>query len=220
MVTNVDCHYLSDLELLCNHPKKWWTIPWSGERFFSAHPPFIPSEQWDASMLAGRQPDGDYLTRAAAAYPADLNKALAVALREACDNMGRVPDTVTVVSRQLDNKVEMGLPLKRLRVQEKSQEDTYSKRDIHKSVRDRALYVGKQIANLIEKRLDESDVEHRTISNIGRSVDEIDLPTQWIDELRVEVHHLLSRNRLPNMEDACNLEPSNPPMYQTSIRGN
>ena len=170
LVTNIERHHLTDLVLLCNRPKRWWTIPWSGERFCSSHPPLvgaqlaIPSEQWDSSMLADRQPHGDFLTRAAAAYPADLNRALAVAFMRACDGMKKVPDTVAARFGQLDNRVEMGLPLKKSRVQEKSQEDTNSLRNIHKSVTDRALYIGKQIANLIERRLDESDVEQRIIA--------------------------------------------------------
>ena len=226
LVTNVDRQHLTELEVLCNHEKRWWTIPWSGKSFFAAHPPLvgtqlaIPSEQWDDSMLTGKPPRGDFLTRAAAAYPADLNKALAVAFSKACNSMRSIPDAVTSKSGDLDNKVEMGLPLKQHIKVDDAKDDINSLRNIHKSVTDKALYVGKQVANLIEKHLDEGDVEQHILSNIGKNIDDIDVPTQWVDNLRIEVLRLLSRNRLPEMDQACDLDPINTTAYQTSIRGN
>ena len=61
---------LSELELRCNHPPQWWdywTPRWEKKWTFAPHPP-----------LAGRVRDnGDFATKAAAAYPAPMNKACA-----------------------------------------------------------------------------------------------------------------------------------------------
>eukprot|EP00435_Cladocopium_sp_Y103_P025927 s1750_g6.t1 len=101
----VQCHYGADttkpttllccrtrpkkLEERCQHPKRLWRKPSTGEKHWGAHPPlvgkewFIPAEDWDSSML--KTPEESrravrglpYLTSAAQAYPSDLNDMLA-----------------------------------------------------------------------------------------------------------------------------------------------
>lgn len=76
---NVKCN-------MCNHPCQLWVIPWSRDRIWAPHPLLrgrkwaMPERKWDPSMLRNQEPDGDYITRSCAAYPAGLNKALANAL--------------------------------------------------------------------------------------------------------------------------------------------
>ena len=82
---------LPDVADTCMHPRLNWTVPWSGEKLKLSHPPLrgtqraIPSHQWTATMLRRQMPYGDFLTKAAAAYPSGLNKALAQELvQKAC----------------------------------------------------------------------------------------------------------------------------------------
>ena len=35
---------MSHLIRLCDHPKRWWTIPWSGKRVYSSHPPLVGTQ--------------------------------------------------------------------------------------------------------------------------------------------------------------------------------
>eukprot|EP00972_Heterocapsa_arctica_P098055 14466007-Heterocapsa_arctica.AAC.1 len=74
---------MAGMAIRCDHPKRWWAVPWSGESYFAAHAQLrgkqraIPCELWDASMLSRWEPDGPYLTRSSAAYPDKLNMKLA-----------------------------------------------------------------------------------------------------------------------------------------------
>ena len=67
----------------CTHPKRWWAVPWSGRAHWGSHPQLkgtqwmVPWEQWDASMMEWQEPSGPLLTRQAAAYPGQMNEALA-----------------------------------------------------------------------------------------------------------------------------------------------
>ncbi|CAK9014935.1 unnamed protein product [Durusdinium trenchii] len=73
----------------CEHPKQIWIKPSTGERVRSSHPPlkgkewFILAEDWDKSLLMSpqqiraRDKQLPYLTKAAQAYPANLNKEFA-----------------------------------------------------------------------------------------------------------------------------------------------
>ena len=77
------------LEDRCQHPKRLWRKPSTGEKHWGAHPPlvgkewFIPAEDWDCSML--KTPEESrravrglpYLTSAAQAYPSKMNDMLA-----------------------------------------------------------------------------------------------------------------------------------------------
>ena len=83
----------------CNHAKRSWTKPSTGEKLWSSHPPlkgkewYIPSEDWRPDMLmspeAIRERDRGlpYLTGQAQAYPAELNLCLAQALAQSCRSM-------------------------------------------------------------------------------------------------------------------------------------
>ena len=67
----------------CDHPSRWWRVPWSGEAYEAPHPRLrgrqaaIAYDQWRPTMLRDREPKGDFITKAAAAYPAALNEHLA-----------------------------------------------------------------------------------------------------------------------------------------------
>lgn len=78
----------------CNHDKKVWKRPSTGQTHWGAHPPlkgkewYIPGEDWKPSMLrtpkqiAQAEKNKPYLTSGAQAYPHELNRALAKALIE------------------------------------------------------------------------------------------------------------------------------------------
>jgi hypothetical protein len=75
-------------EFRCDHARRWWCMPWSGEEYEASHPRLvgrqlaIPWESWNPSMMRPREPAGDYLSRAAARYPRDLNVHLADVLMQ------------------------------------------------------------------------------------------------------------------------------------------
>ena len=74
---------------VCDHPTRWWRIPWSGEWIHGPHPPLrgkqwaIPAEDWKPWMLTPFEPRGEYITREMASYPPQLNSVLADSLCEA-----------------------------------------------------------------------------------------------------------------------------------------
>ena len=220
----------------CNHPKRSWTVPWSGETFWAAHPPLkgrqlaIPSEEWVPEMKEPWEPKGEYLTRQAAAYPSAMNKQLALSLAAAIKSC-----RVDVLSMQVatkpshdplaqtddgsDPKPVFSLPLRGSNTDQKTVDDLYSLRNVHKSVSDRMLYIGKQISNLIDRRLDEDlQIQDKILSNLGRAVEEICLPVEWIDRLREEVLQVLIRNRRHDMTAHCSTSPVETADYKTVIR--
>ena len=68
---------------LCTHPRRWWTIPWSGHEYRAPHPIIkgrqwaVPSEEWHSGLLQNCEPRGEFISRSMAAYPTGLNRALA-----------------------------------------------------------------------------------------------------------------------------------------------
>ena len=230
LITNISREECEPLIRLCDHPKRWWTIPWSGKRVYASHPPLvgtqlaIPSEEWTPDMLSSSQPSGDFLTRAAAAYPADLNKELAGVFRRAILARQKTQRTNSQVdciqTGELNNTVSMGLPLRGQQgLGYKQDDEKFSLRNIHASVSDKALNIGKQIANLIELKISQDNVEDAILSNIGRPMDEVSIPEDWLENLRIEVVKLLVRNRSEDMPASCDIRAINNDHYQTSIRG-
>ena len=82
-----------ELNGTCKHPMKAWAIPWSGQRFWSPHPPLmerqmaIPLARWRPWMLRRWEPKGPFLTRRTALYPQALNKHLTDAVTGATRNI-------------------------------------------------------------------------------------------------------------------------------------
>ena len=175
-------------------------------------------------MLRRSQPAGDYLTRAAAAYPSELNQELARVFQKAVSSMKALTVAASMEDTnktgQLNNVVTLGLPLRgQQTLGYKVDDDKYSLRNIHSSVSDRALNIGKQIANLIVRKLSQGNVEETIISNIGRPMEDVKLPLDWLDELRSEVANVLVRNRSEAMTSSCDVEAIDTQTYQTSTRG-
>ena len=231
LIANIGLEECESLVRLCDHPKRWWTIPWSGKRLYSSHPPLvgtqpaIPSEDWTPDMLSSSQPAGDYLTRAAAAYPpAGLNKELAPVFHRAVSACRNPPRPTSVQDNrqtgELNNAVSMGLPLRGQQgLGYKFDGDKYSLRNIHSSVNDKTLNIGQQAANLIELKIAQDNVEDAIISNIGRPMDEVTIPQDWLEDRRAEVIKLLIRNRSDDMPTSCDAGSIDTELYQTSIRG-
>ena len=77
---------LNDLPELCTHASQFWTIPWSGRSYWSAHPWLrgnqlaISSDLWTADSLRTCEPSGPYISRSAAMYPRKMNRELAFRL--------------------------------------------------------------------------------------------------------------------------------------------
>ena len=204
---------LKQFEVRCNHEKRSWTIPWSGEVIWAAHPPLkgrqlaIPSEEWGPHLLMKYEPRGEFLTRKAAAYPSALNQALAEVLSAAVRSSLFVAPKKLLQVQSDDQEVHLGggndhqvvftLPLKGSKLKDDIIEDKYSLRNIHKSLSERSMYIGKQVANLIERKLDSDvSVQDEILKNLGKPLEEIKLPEDWIEQLRKDVRDLLVRNRL------------------------
>lgn len=104
---------LSLLSPVCNHVKSWWTVPFSGRCYFSAHPPLcgkqwaIPAEHWRKEML-GTEPTGDFITRELAAYPPLMNKLLAATLVSNAVKQHRVKLQHQSMLKSLPSNDEMG----------------------------------------------------------------------------------------------------------------
>ena len=174
-------------------------------------------------MLERYEPSGPYLTRAYAAYPAELNKALAEFVAKHLDP-ARSPapsaHPVAEESMQLDTQLEYSNRLKPRDAVQATNMEQWSLRNIHRSMTGRSLIIGKQISNLIERELDRHpEVEPMILDNIGRAPEEVVYPTDWIDKPRSMVAGLLQRNKLDEMPDICLTEKVCNKTYNTVIRG-
>ena len=175
-------------------------------------------------MLEFHEPPGEFLTRGAAAYPSELNRALAEALAAAVNLSSQLPKSVThswASSTQdiseLRDKPVFTLPLRgSIPKVDDSSSDRFSLRNVHKSVDTKMLNIGKQIANLIERKLDRNpEVQSHILGNLGKPADEISMPDDWIDGLREEVLQVLVRNRSAEQPTNCSLGSvpwSDPPL--------
>ena len=217
---------LSHLELRCNHPSVWWRIPWNGEWYFGPHAPLrgkqkaVKAEEWNESMLRQSEPNGPYLTRAYAAYPKELNQALADAITSA-SQAKRKP--VVLKPTESFGNIETGFVMvDQLRPQQHKKEmpsDLWSLRNVYKSINGKMRYIGKQIANLIERELDSNpQVEELILNNIGKPASEVEIPDEWCNGLRTKLAQLFQRNKGTNMCDICLTEAVANKHYQTSIR--
>eukprot|EP00435_Cladocopium_sp_Y103_P022772 s4904_g5.t1 len=220
---------LEQFTVLCNHPSREWVIPWSGESVWSPHPPLrgrqwaIPREEWDPSMLRDAEPPGDYITRQCAAYPPELNKALASALcrkklkkKKTIQHVPKPPEKAAVE----EVKVRKMMPLRGREDPDPEHGDQNSLRDVHKWVTAKARYIGGQVANLVHRHLDKSpEVEKEIMESLGHRSNEDFLESRWMANLRDEVADLLVRNKMPGMHQECDVQCINDETYQTCIRG-
>lgn len=119
-----------------------------------------------------------------------------------------------------DAKVTMSLPL-RGQVAGSDIDDKNSLRNISKSVGNKMMYVGKQLSNLIERELDRHPmIQQRLLANIGKPLEEVDQVEEWMDNLRLDMKQLLTRNSGNiNMQEQLDIEPINNGVYATCIRG-
>ena len=231
LISNRD---LSSMELRCNHPDRWWRVPWNGQWHYGPHPPLkgkqkaVPAEEWQPSMLRRQELDGPYITRAYAAYPGEFNKALADKMAELMKaskgkRLEHVPENKkesATDSPQVDTRFTMS-PTLRVQQQGKDQDsDRWSPRTRRNSMTHKMKVIGKQIGNLIERSLAEHPQVERTIcENFGRSADEVEAPTQWLDELRNQLVDLLQRNRIDGQSAVCDQLPIKTDHYETVVRG-
>ena len=196
---------LEEFTLLCNHEIRRWIIPWSGEVIVAPHPPLkgrqwaIPEAEWSPSMLCETEPTGDYITRACAAYPSELNKALAKALlrrrKQAPNHEVREQDQRTVEQA----KVTKLMPLRGKEDSDKPHDSSNSLRDVHRWVTDKAKYIGIQVRNIVFRLFDQRpDIEVEILESLGKRSNEDILRTTWMQDLRLQVADLLVRNRKPD----------------------
>ena len=214
---------------LCNHPPKWWRVPWSGKRIYAPHPPLrgkqlaIEEHLWNPGMLRSSEPQGDYLTRSAAAYPADLDRALAVALATAVQKTQRpvrMDRGLALQEYKPDPKPEMALKLGKQTVDKTQEEDRNSLRNVTNWVNDKMKLIGVQVRNIIETALDlHPDVEDSLWRNISENQkpEEITTPDEWLTQVRIRVADLFSRN-LENFDSKVAVEQQSG-TYTTKIHG-
>ena len=76
----------------CQHERRWWKMPWSGETFYAAHPPLMGT-QWAIEatilrpyMLRDRPPKGPYISKQAAMYTRDMNMMIMTAFKKHHEN--------------------------------------------------------------------------------------------------------------------------------------
>lgn len=73
----------SGLPTECAHEARWWVLPWCEWYHWGPHPLLqgrqwmMHAENWQPWMLEKYEPSGLYISRSAAAYPDDMNVALA-----------------------------------------------------------------------------------------------------------------------------------------------
>ena len=72
-----------DMPRECTHAKRSWILPWSGQKFWCAHPILmgtqwmIPEEEWDSSMLRKYPPKGPYISKGSEQYSREMCKRIA-----------------------------------------------------------------------------------------------------------------------------------------------
>ena len=227
---------LSEFTVLCNHPSRWWRIPWNGRWIYAAHPPLkgkqraIPAEQWRPAMIRAREPQGEYLTRQAAAYPKELNEALAAALAGAISKM---KDQNKHPADNMDNKRPASAtdwdpkPQKAMRLsgqaeQHKKQDDVRnSLRNVQLWITDRMRYIGVQVRNIIEKHLDgDQDAEDQLWQNIAQhqSQEDVIIPEQAVSLMRQDIKEMLIRNSSGGLPSDLSIDPVDSNSCTTVIR--
>ena len=190
------------LEAVCPHPFTSWIVPWSGQRFWSKHPPLlgkqraIPQYRWSEDML-GDEPNGPFISRAAALYPPALNRAVAQRLHEVISTQDVLmpKDEPDMFNSALYNKAGRPDIVFTNPLRGQASHPTYAKhgggvggvRNIAKSLYKAPGHyeVGPRIANVIEELLaDNPDLEQAILQAIGSE----DPPTHFInsfmDDLR------------------------------------
>ena len=219
---------LDEFTVTCDHQPTMWVIPWSGERIYAPHPPLkgrqwaILEEEWDPSMLRDNEPPGEYITRSCAAYPAELNKALAKALcRRRKQDVEPVPQEQEMGDSHDDKvKVQKLMPLRGHHDEKPGDQPRNSLRDVHKWVTDKARYIGVQVRNIITRQFDRHpQIESDILESLGHKSNEEILDVEWMTELRKQVMDLLSRNRRHGMPEECSLDEIDEDGYKTCIRG-
>ena len=189
-----DIEGLTEFTILCNHPKQWWRVPWGGRWIFATHPPLkdkqraIQADQWRPSMLRSREPQRECLTRQAAAYPDELNRALATALATAIIRVRSKQGTTD----RLDNKRTATI-----------NDERDSLRNVPHWITDRMECIGVQVCNIIGRHLDDDEgAEDQLWHNLAhhQSQEDVIVPEQAISLMRRDIKEMLIRNssgRLP-----------------------
>ena len=146
---------MTQFQLLCNHDVQRWVIPWSGELVIAPHPPLkgrqwaVLESEWTPEMLRDTEPAGDYITRSCAAYPKDLNEALAKALCRRRRQHKTIEESPAPAP--LDNvKVNKLMPLRGKEETPAPADSKNSHRDVHRWVTDKARFIGIQVRNTLK----------------------------------------------------------------------
>ena len=217
---------MDEFTCLCNHEPQTWVVPWSGEVIIAPHPPLrgkqwaIPEAEWSPSMLRDAEPQGDYITRARAAYPEELNRAIAKALCRRRKTASASHESTQVQQSLEPTKVKKLIPLRGKEEPDKQPDARNSLRDVYKWVTDRARYNGIQVRNMIFQVFDKHpEVETRILDSLGRRSNDDVVNATWMQNLREKIPELLVRNKKPDMEGTCDTSEIDEEGYRTCIRG-
>ena len=236
LLSNVDDDIMAPLRATCSHEKTRWVVPWSGEETFSSHPPLrgrqkaIPFCNWNKSMLQPYEPRGEFLTRATAAYPDDMNKQLAKCIFNACERHAAQMclSGFSVDKQQREDAQEVGGEPPAVNMSEpltgevavEMVSENNGLRNIHKWISPRMKYIGKQIQNLILQWLDmHPEVQQQIMNCLGKQFEFAEQTKLKLEELRRQVRDLLVRNRYPDMSPTCTTDEVTGDTYNTVIRG-
>ena len=215
----------------CNHPSMEWVIPWNGKVFFGPHPPLkgrqlaIPRGEWNETMLRPSEPKGPFLTKETAHYPGELNKALALAFAEFKVDNSVSSKTEQPVKIAKLNHSDLPVPefkLPRVLPISDADESVGGMKRPYRSVGKvpGLINLGVQIRNIIERFCVAHPEFSKSYLNALGSDTDTSFPgdPSLIDELRVEVSQMLSRNH-PNPE-VVDLNDVNQSPSDTCLKAN
>eukprot|EP00435_Cladocopium_sp_Y103_P047858 s2395_g14.t1 len=179
-------------------------------------------------MRETKEPRGDFLTRSTAAYPAAMNRQLALCILRACErSVAERSEGGNVTSEHrsrlqvdtLDPKMSQVEPLKGNSAS-REVSDQNSLRNVHKSITPRMMFIGKQVQNLVETELDRRpQLQDDIVGCLGEQKQFSDDVVSMVDSMRLQVSNLLVRNRLTEMKSQCSVEQVCTEDYKTVIRG-
>ena len=193
----------------------------------------ILRKDWDVSMLRDSEPQGPYLTKSTAHYPAAMNAALAHAIFQSV--LSARPEKAKC-PRNRSSEIPSSLPrvIKRARLtaqastprELRDEEPTWvgGLRSPRATVMQSpvAINIGVQVRNLIDGYLDRDPrIEAALLGSIGQPAGSVSIPVEFVDALRVDIAKLLVRSCNLTMSQGCwndfNLGVQNE-LCQTSLK--
>ena len=200
---------------LCNHPPRWWKIPWSGEAAWGPHPPLkgcqvaLPAEEWRPHMKEKLEPEGPLLFRSLVRFPAALNVSLADAFASACRQGLKAAGVLHQAAQEQNKRVLQDdldfcklpktrrvLCLGRAPTNPTVEPHVGGLRRTFESVEavPGLVNLGVQIRNFLDSCLDKNpELEDRLLASLGKPKGAFLTPAAWLDDVRCGLVSILLR---------------------------